>query len=99
TRFSRDWSSDVCSSDLGGILDPGNALLAVERIYRTFRQPGAAVRLGGRVMDVSATHFRARGLSDSSRLGDIVEFRAERGIRTGRSEERRVGGGEWCRGA
>lgn len=74
---------DDAAQAAGGILDPGNALLAVERIYRTFRQPGAAVRLGGRVMDVSATHFRARGLSDSSRLGDIVEFRAERGIRTG----------------
>src|SRR5690606_40847026 len=24
TRFSRDWSSDVCSSDLGGILEQSN---------------------------------------------------------------------------
>src|SRR5690606_39581363 len=25
TRFSRDWSSDVCSSDLGGIIIPDTA--------------------------------------------------------------------------
>src|SRR5690606_40693851 len=47
TRFSRDWSSDVCSSDLGG-----PALLAergvevpedVDRAVAEWRQRGAAV--------------------------------------------------------
>lgn len=64
-------------------LAPDNPLLALERVYRTFRQPGAGMRRGGRVTQVSATHFRVRGLSESTRLGDVVEFRGERGNRSG----------------
>ena len=64
-------------------LAPGNPLLAVEQLYRTFRDPRAAIRRGGRVVEVSATHFRVRGLSENARLGDVVEFRAERGVRSG----------------
>ena len=64
-------------------LAPDNPLLALERIHRTFRQPGAGTRRGGRVTEVSATHFRVRGLSESTRLGDIVQFRSEHGTRSG----------------
>src|SRR5256885_4151123 len=32
TRLQGDWSSDVCSSDLGGIEDPALALIADPRI-------------------------------------------------------------------
>ena len=64
-------------------LPADNPLLALERIYRAFRQSGAGMRRGGRVTEVSATHFRVRGLSESARLGDVVEFRSERGARSG----------------
>jgi flagellum-specific ATP synthase len=64
-------------------LAPGNPLLAVERVFHEFLRPGAAVRRGGRVAEVSATHFRVRGLSRNARLGDVVEFRSERGMRSG----------------
>lgn len=64
-------------------LAAGNPLLALERIYRDFREPGSATRRGGRVTEVSATHFRVCGLSESARLGDVVVFRSERGARSG----------------
>ena len=64
-------------------LAPDNPLLALERVYRAFRQPGGGMRRGGRVIEVSATHFRVRGLSESTRLGDVVTFRGERGTRSG----------------
>jgi len=64
-------------------LPPANPLAALENLFRGFREPDALVRRGGRVAEVSATHFRVRGLSDRARLGDIVEFRGERGMRTG----------------
>src|SRR5690606_40516626 len=81
TRFSRDWSSDVCSSDLGKVeeaaqsyekvltLDPGDAeaLQAMDALYR---RTGHWEELIG--------VFRRRI--------DLVEDAAQR-----RSEERRVG--------
>src|SRR5215203_4549385 len=49
TRYWRDWSSDVCSSDLGGarrILDrdPARAVAAAELIERTGREALAEMR-------------------------------------------------------
>lgn len=64
-------------------LPPGSPLLAVEQLYRTFRDPAVAIRRGGRVVEVSATHFRVRGLSENARLGDVVEFRTDGGTRSG----------------
>src|SRR5690606_39865072 len=42
TRFSRDWSSDVCSSDLDELLKE-----AARRIGRCVRDPDMVARLGG----------------------------------------------------
>ena len=64
-------------------LAPGNPLLLVEQLYRTFGDPAGALRRGGRVVEVSATHFRVRGLSRNARLGDVVEFRCDNGMRSG----------------
>jgi flagellum-specific ATP synthase len=55
----------------------------LERAYRRFAEDHAILRRGGRVTEVSATHYRVAGLSRESRLGDIVEHRARGGIRTG----------------
>ncbi|WP_235911829.1 flagellar protein export ATPase FliI [Mesorhizobium xinjiangense] len=41
------------------------------------------VRRGGPVTEVSATHFRVRGVSSACRLGDVVEHRTRRGSRSG----------------
>jgi flagellum-specific ATP synthase len=60
-----------------------NALVLLDRAYRQFADERTLIRRGGRITEVSPTHYRARGLSDSARLGDIVEHRSHAGARTG----------------
>src|SRR5690606_40598435 len=93
TRFSRDWSSDVCSSDL--VVQPGDRVLVTG--------PGAMGQLSAQVAKASGGVVTLAGLpADAERLAVASEL----GIRTtterpeeDRSEERRgekegCGGGE-----
>ncbi len=48
-----------------------------------FAAPETLVRTGGRVAEVSATHYRVRGLSQRSCIGDVVEHDGSRGPRAG----------------
>ncbi len=48
-------------------------LLALERSMRRFADERMLLKRGGRVSEVSPTHYRVRGLSGDVRLGDIVE--------------------------
>src|SRR5262245_35668640 len=59
------------------------ALAELERIWRRFSSERALLGVGGRVTEISATHYRVRGLSNSARLGDIVEHRSPAGLRSG----------------
>src|SRR5690606_40843891 len=87
TRFSRDWSSDVCSSDLN-LLHPffhvdiaAHLRANADDITRTY--------LIGRQVEALAVHF------DMTVVDDLAGCPDGRGI-TGaidRSEERRVGKG------
>lgn len=52
-----------------------NALALLEGTYLRFRAPRRIVRPGGRICEVTPTHYRVRGLSQAARLGDIVSFR------------------------
>src|SRR5690606_30604315 len=53
TRFSRDWSSDVCSSDLIGDLDCGGNARVRKGLRRSKDQPRAWQRmLSGRRLDL-----------------------------------------------
>ncbi|MDW6024448.1 flagellar protein export ATPase FliI [Mesorhizobium sp. BAC0120] len=61
----------------------GEALLALERIWQAFSDGRTLVRAGGRITEISATHYRVRGLSQSARLGDVVEHRSQGGSRAG----------------
>src|SRR5690606_40555330 len=92
TRFSRDWSSDVCSSDLGGAL--ARSYIAsthdAEIFDRNVRELANIV--------AAIEHGIASGRGDAT-LAAIVLFwpLVERGMR---SEERRVGKGgiaRWVR--
>src|SRR3546814_16376975 len=84
-----DWSSDVCSSDLGGRAHPGiqqhdagHARIAV-RVEEDRR---------GGVAEAPEHHFLDLGAVDDEGIdggGDVGVERLEAGI--GRSEERRVG--------
>lgn len=71
------------STDLTGVAQaapPGlpalaenDPLLALERAYGRFAGERGLLKHGGRVCEVSPTHYRVRGLSGEVRLGDIVE--------------------------
>src|SRR5690606_41005805 len=91
TRFSRDWSSDVCSSDLSvRLLD-----LFLDDLTDVVQQPGAAC-LGGIKAQLGG-HERA----DARRLDGVGEqvlavagavlHAPDEADQLGRSEERRVG--------
>jgi flagellum-specific ATP synthase len=58
-------------------------LRLLEHAWQDTRRPGALLRRGGRVCEVMASHITVRGLSDQARLGDLVEMRTARGMRTG----------------
>src|SRR5690606_40620220 len=83
TRFSRDWSSDVCSSDLGNSKPPIHQLLDFIEADRE----GFVERLALGI----ALSPRSGSLL-SRRNPPLLERRIMRGpVRHGRSEERRVG--------
>ncbi|TGQ16437.1 MULTISPECIES: flagellar protein export ATPase FliI [unclassified Mesorhizobium] len=58
-------------------------LAALERVWRRFDVPQALLARGGRVAEISPTHYKVRGLSGIARLGDIVEQRGKAGARRG----------------
>jgi flagellum-specific ATP synthase len=62
---------------------PQAALAALESVWRRFDDEDALLRQGGRIAEVSPTHYKAHGLSDIARLGDIVEHRSHAGTRSG----------------
>lgn len=60
-----------------------NPLEALERAWRRVAEDHTLIRRGGRITEVSSTHFRVRGLSSVARLGDMVEHRSRGGVRHG----------------
>src|SRR5690606_39777574 len=89
TRFSRDWSSDVCSSDLlfvisalGSALAVGPADLIVWRITGGLAIGAASVIAPAYIAEVAPARLRGR-------LGSLQQLAIVLGIF--RSEERRVG--------
>src|SRR5690606_39425007 len=95
TRFSRDWSSDVCSSDLddadldaavnaaafGAYMNQGQICMSTERLL-----------VDEKVADTFVAKLAEKAASlpaGDPRKGDVV---------LGRSEERRVGKEGRCRG-
>ncbi len=60
-----------------------NALAALERELHHFTESRPLVARGGKVTEISPTHYRVRGLSGSARLGDVVELRSRAGKKSG----------------
>src|SRR5699024_11472498 len=93
TRSKRDWSSDVCSSDLGGIAaDPPQFLIPNSKGSRLLRQ------IFLRKMDRDGA-VGGGGDDLAQRFGTAIAGRKDAGeVGAGRlrSEERRVG--KECRG-
>ncbi|HEY4192731.1 MAG TPA: flagellum-specific ATP synthase FliI, partial [Mesorhizobium sp.] len=63
--------------------EPTGPLPALERLWQRFQNDDLLLRQGGRITEVSATHYNARGLSGIARLGDLVEHRSHAGARSG----------------
>ena len=55
----------------------------LETLWRRFEGDRETLKRGGRIAEVSATHYTVNGLSDVARLGDIIEHRSHAGIRRG----------------
>ena len=62
---------------------PDTPLSALERIQSLFGNERTLLRNGGRIDEVSPTHYRVRGISSSARLGDVVEHCSSSGSRSG----------------
>src|SRR5690606_40385662 len=95
TRFSRDWSSDVCSSDL---------CYGIQRLTLLRGRRGAGLLVlsgagvgGGSLVYANTLYEPLPDFYDDPQWRDITDWRAEL-----RSEERRVGkecgkrGAGWC---
>src|SRR5690606_40024551 len=90
TRFSRDWSSDVCSSDLGDV-----ARLVDGGTVSAFDVAGDTIALTRNALDTGNVVYIARAGAEDA-LRQITQTDGERlpDVRFGgyeRSEERRVG--------
>src|SRR5690606_40697218 len=89
TRFSRDWSSDVCSSDLAVAVTAGSARAARERAAAPVR---SSTRRGGRdplgwERFVLASGFKRHAVGEETVAGAAIAD----GLLRLRSEGRRVG--------
>lgn len=71
----------VCERSAGN--QPEGPLAALERLWRRFEDDGSLLRRGGRIAEVSSTHYKVNGLSGIARLGDVVEHRSHSGRRSG----------------
>src|SRR5207247_7574611 len=87
TRSTRDWSSDVCSSDLGLLVPPGDPVALAQGIIRIIEDPEMARLFGGRGREeIRARYGVQRLASDLGRL--YCDLLARKGIRlqeTGKS--------------
>ncbi|WP_173934786.1 flagellar protein export ATPase FliI [Chelativorans sp. Marseille-P2723] len=54
-----------------------NPLAALGCLYRRFSTPMQMVRHGGRITEVTPTHYRVRGISEKARLGEIIFYRQD----------------------
>jgi flagellum-specific ATP synthase len=66
-----------------GVQGGNCALHAVERTLSRFGSDRMLLRCGGRIDEISPSHYRVRGMSLNARLGDVVEHRSTSGLRTG----------------
>jgi flagellum-specific ATP synthase len=60
-----------------------NRLSMLERLYQPFTDDRMLVKHGGRITEVSATHYCVNGLTGVARLGDVVEHRGQKGTHRG----------------
>src|SRR5690606_40379590 len=95
TRFSRDWSSDVCSSDLEeartnrGVHDGAGTLDDVAFLDGT-------VIAEDHDTDIVGFEVERHALDAARELDELTGLHLVEAVNAGRSEERRVGKGRRC---
>src|SRR5204862_2933252 len=90
TRSLRDWSSDVCSSDLRGRNQSPRFLLGGDGLRHPPRRDGLAPEIAAEVVG----ELGGRLVPSGDGAGNhAVEIRVDVARARGRSEERRVGKG------
>src|SRR5207253_6181276 len=92
TRWPRDWSSDVCSSDLS----PGDLALWMSSLWKTKRLGSQPEIPEGGVDLIDASFLRTNVMGHDYHIGCAEMHEDIRGLLDGhpaRSEERRVGKG------
>src|SRR5690606_39300226 len=94
TSFSRDWSSDVCSSDLNGALILGKANLSEWAYFFCGDCPSGYSAVGGQTLNPYGRKILDTGGSSSGSAVAVAANFAP--VAVGRSEERRVGKGRGC---
>src|SRR5690606_40945217 len=91
TRFSRDWSSDVCSSDLQRYQHADDFARDLAKVMRTLDRAVTYLDIKKLVEDTAnerAKRRKSQGQDTAGVIGDLI-----------RSEERRVGNEGRSRGA
>src|SRR5690606_40156706 len=91
TRFSRDWSSDVCSSDLDNLVE--NTRYGVHYMYshRNRLRSNRALRNGGGFALMQSRGIVALDNEAHDNVETGILFRDAQRCTISRSEERRVG--------
>src|SRR5690606_40432319 len=97
TRFSRDWSSDVCSSDLRILADPGPLLAALAEAGVLTEEWCSRNASGGGVVYANREEAEVDRDEWNADLGGGVDDPPRSPV-VARSEERRVGKTSTCRG-
>src|SRR5690606_40610740 len=98
-RFSRDWSSDVCSSDLHRIIERARPAARCTSLSLPLVAAAGIVPGGGQLLTPGR-----RAFGQTLLLATVGSFAAAQGLHAysrsayDSSEERRVGRGGRCRG-
>src|SRR3546814_15304615 len=89
-----DWSSDVCSSDLVLWEPPWRLPLTVQYTHGEGRKSFPMFRFDGTGRGVAGAHLGATGFTGEADRAQVRSYNTDcgtDGVRTHRSEERRVG--------
>src|SRR5690606_41072641 len=93
-RFVRDWSSDVCSSDLCATGEEAYSLAILVKEHLLEVKKDIEVKIFASDIDKDALAKAAKGCYPDSIRKDVSEKRLNNFFtKVGRSEERRVGNG------
>src|SRR5690606_40875652 len=93
TRFSRDWSSDVCSSDLGEVLRQLEDKVGAKLVYEETLKLTEEIYGKGSSKTAPFSIQLGALLQEEGDIEGAIRYYEQAGKAAERSEERRVGKG------